>query len=1449
VLGATTIALCWLSGIVLGLTSVGLRTERGRRAVVSILEATVNRAIEGTMTIGRIGGSFLSGLEAEEIVIRGPDGVEVIGIPRLEVRYGLRDLLEGRFVLGRLTIRSPRLNLIQAQDGIFNLAKTFAVGGGRAGAAPFVAFSDVEITDGRVEVRTPVDGPELGASDIEAGPAGPVRVRRFTEIDAVFPYVRLLTPFPGQPVRVEVGHLSVVASDPRFSLVGLQGTVELVNDTLSLDLAEATMPDSGLDIRGSISWAAGPLLLDVSAEAAVVPTDPFRQLASEVPSGMMATGEFRIRSVTADQLDFRSERLDLAGLNNGGRATGRLGLVVGPEGRVTFRRTRLDLENFNLEYVRSYFDTLPLAGRITGRFEADGPTDELQLGLDVSFSDSLVPGWPATLILGAGIVSLGGPDDLEFRDYELRNARIDLRTARRLLPAVDLLGIVGGSGTLNGSWLQLSFEGDFRHRDVPLPESAASGSVRVDGRGDTLGVWADVVFDSLMLHGLASSWPRLGLHGAFAGRVAVAGYLDSLVTDADLEGPGGRLAIDGALRLTAGNRGAYALDMKAAGLDLAVLNEGLPQTSLAGHLTGAGSTGGVGGPLARVGVDLFSSSVVGVPIDSARLVLGIADSLLRLDGFQLWGNRSSASGNGSLGLTRSRHGTATLFAAVDSLGVLEPVLESIFGPIDTLTVGGGEAPSGSVWSSLRAEGSLHAFDLTGEVEVDQIERGSFRLNHAEGDARWATRSRTVRLEAYIDSLVHGGRTFGETELRAEGEVIDSLAWGLQVHRFGPDGVLLAGGRLHVDDDNYTVPIDSVLMLLATGVWAVDSAAVIRVSELGVDFESVVARKRDVGEVAVGGRVSFVGDGSLSATATAVPVQDVWALLHKDYDLVGGLLSGSFGVGGTVRAPILQGEATLERGTFGEFRAPYVEAAVDYVDQQLVGEVGLWRRGERILNIDVDLPLDLALVDVSRRRLPGALSVRAVAEDVDLSILDLVTPVIDRAGGTLKADFGITGSWNRPQLTGRIALREGSARIPSLGVRHRDLNGAFRLSGDTIRIDSLKLRSGRGSADVTGFVRLEELSRPVLQLQIAARNFHALDVRDFLSLTASGNVQLRGPLYQASLTGRGTITEGVLYFADLVEKNILNLEEFAQDPLYGELIDPEVIRQQGLGAQFENRFLDSLRVDSLRLEVGGDAWLRSSEANIQLQGGVTVNKLRDQYRLNGTLQTPRGTYRLQPRFVGELITREFTVTRGQLTYFGTPDLDASIDIDAQHVVRTLRGENVTVYVHLGGTIYDPQLVLTSDIRPPISEAEIIAYLFFGDPRAQTLTGAGITAQNQVVNQLLGALSGQAEYFLISDLRIPLDYFQIRPGVVGMGLSGTEIALGKRFGERWFVTVSPRLCPRDELLAFQNVGASLEYRFSRQWLLSVSGDPAQSCQTFGTATLKYQLGADVFWEKSY
>ena len=133
------------------------------------------------------------------------------------------------------------------------------------------------------------------------------------------------------------------------------------------------------------------------------------------------------------------------------------------------------------------------------------------------------------------------------------------------------------------------------------------------------------------------------------------------------------------------------------------------------------------------------------------------------------------------------------------------------------------------------------------------------------------------------------------------------------------------------------------------------------------------------------------------------------------------------------------------------------------------------------------------------------------------------------------------------------------------------------------------------------------------------------MRNFLTFTGTGRLGLRGPLFHATLGGDLTANSGVLYFADLVSKRIIDLE----DPTIADLVDTTLLRSQNLSiaAKFQNRFLDSLTIQNMRVVLGSDVWLRSNEANIQLGGEVRLSKTEKTYTPSGTLDALRGSYTL------------------------------------------------------------------------------------------------------------------------------------------------------------------------------------------------------------------------------
>jgi translocation and assembly module TamB len=468
--------------------------------------------------------------------------------------------------------------------------------------------------------------------------------------------------------------------------------------------------------------------------------------------------------------------------------------------------------------------------------------------------------------------------------------------------------------------------------------------------------------------------------------------------------------------------------------------------------------------------------------------------------------------------------------------------------------------------------------------------------------------------------------------------------------------------------------------------------------------------------------------------------------------------------------------------------------------------------------------------------------------VSLGLLEAITPAVTRVGGTLIADVQVEGTWAAPRLAGAVEIRNGSMALPGLGVHFGTVKGGALLQGDSVTLRDVLLKSGTGRMTVAGSVHLEELAKPVFSLDFKAEQFRAVDVRSFLTLVGSGELQLRGPIFGSTLTGKLLANSGVLYFADLINKRIIDLE----DPSIADLVDTTLIRRENLGAKFQNRFLDSLRIDNLRMEMGSDVWLRSAEANIQLEGSVRVDKVEQTYNPIGTLNAPRGTYTLK---IGP-VTRDFTVTRGQVTYTG--DLNATLDIEARHTVPTVRGDEIPIIAQITGTLYQPKLALTSTVRPPITETDLVSYLITGYPANEAnQVGQGGALQTGLA-YFSSALSSELERALIQDLGVPIDLIEIRPGVSASPAGGatlTQLAAGWQIGKKTFLTFNAGFCPDFSQLSYKNLGASLEFRFSHEWKLQSSVEPTiQSCSNFGTTnrlgnTNPYQIGFDILWEREF
>jgi translocation and assembly module TamB len=1449
-------SLVGLLACLLGALNALVGTHAGRTLLARVGSAAIQSAVSGTIQVGEVRGSLLTGVVLTDVRLFDPDTTLVAWLPRAELGYNPIDFAAGRIVFMEVRLERPVINIVQHANGKTNFAELLRLDVkdtvkvnplGPAGERSLILLRNVQILDGSLTLRLQTrSAGNVANQEIEPyGSDGRYRVRRFEHLNARLAALRISAP-QERGIRIDIQRLATESSDPRLSIADVEGRVTIDGSTLDADLARVRFPGTQFSARGTVKWPRDTVLWDLNLRADSATLTDIRFIDPRFPEGAVLHGGVKLTSHGGRTLEIQLRPLDLQ--FGEGRLTGRVtAFSAADSGIVALRQGDLVAKNLSLELARPYLDTLPFAGRLTGQTIVDGPVNALKLETGWSFRDSLVPGWPETQIQGKGEVNIAGAD-LAFQPFSIEAARVDLGTVRRMVPAFDLHGELDATGTLTGTLKNAQFSGTLRHHDGDRPASVIRGVVGLDSRGEILGVFSDVAADSLSLDGLTGRVRDFPLRGTLAGTIRTQGNLAGLETHFDLAMVNGAGAVrgDGTLLLGAPKYGVRDFTVHARDVNLQRwLTQGGPPSRLTFTATGRVAGDSTTPPEGRVAATLAPSLFAGSVIDSGAATVHFADRRIYVDSLRLQQPGLLTRASGSLGWKRPDRGTLLVDFDADSLSVLDSLVTWIAGPALT-----GPTPEdalkGAAQVRLTLEGAIDSAALSADARVANLSWRGLRIPGGRG--RGAYQPGPVPhfdVDASVDSLSYGRLGFGAAGLQARGAP-DSLTWVAR-SRLGDLGAFLAGGRYArpAADSVRRVGVDSLALLLPSGVWFLERPTALALGDSVLHVDSI-SLKNSSG----GGRLSLEGDlpsrGPINARVLvdSFPLTGVYALMQKDTVGVAGSVTATVAASGTRASPAYTGSFAFSNASFGSFRAPFMDGSIDYRGRRLNGELHLWRLGQQVLNVRAHLPLDLALVPVAQRQLPDTLSVQARADSVDLGVLAAVTTTLRQVEGVFNADLGIGGTWEAPQLRGGLEIGNAAATIPALNVRYTNMNGRLSLRGDTIRVDTIRAMSDRGRAELTGFMRLERLTKPILALNIATSEFKALDLRGYLTVTASGHVSLNGPVFGAILTGRGTVTSGVLHFADLVNKRVVNLDE----PWVQDLIDTSLIRRQRLGPEFQSLFFDSLRIENLQLTMGEDAWLRSNEANIQLTGSVLVNKVRNSYLLSGTLQAPRGTYRLQ---VGP-VAREFVVTQGSVRYFGTPDLDAELDIEARHVVHPLPGAatgDITVIAHIRGTLLVPKLTLEAE-RENLSQTELISYLMFGKPTFELAGGQGGFVRS------VGAslLAGELERTFVSDLGVPLDYFEIRPGDPNNPFLGAQVAAGWAIGAKTFLVLNAGLCQSTTVKQgrLATLGASLQFRFSPEWRTEASFEPVRSClinDPYGNSSPTRQVGFDVFWERRY
>lgn len=400
------------------------------------------------------------------------------------------------------------------------------------------------------------------------------------------------------------------------------------------------------------------------------------------------------------------------------------------------------------------------------------------------------------------------------------------------------------------------------------------------------------------------------------------------------------------------------------------------------------------------------------------------------------------------------------------------------------------------------------------------------------------------------------------------------------------------------------------------------------------------------------------------------------------------------------------------------------------------------------------------------------------------LLTAVLPgLVQESRGQLEVDLHATGSWQQPQFSGRLQLKEAGAYLHAAGTQLRDLELLAHLEGNEILLERFGVRAGKGHLGGEGRLKLDNWTLAGYSGKLRGENFLAVNLPE-LQLHLSPDLSISGDLDKLQVRGDVTVPEMLIQGRQTPSPVRPSADVVVVDaaaPVVRELpLELDAVVRVILG----DRVL--VKVSGVDARLGGRATLTmNSLSNITAQGEIKVEQ--GSYSAYGV---------------------KLSITRGSLLFAGGPVDRPTLDLLALRTVGTGEDE-VKAGIQVSGTPRRPQVKLYSD--PVMPDTDILAYVVLGRPLGQE------GGQTDLLMLAAGGLLSKGDSAVLQDKlknTLGLDVIDVQTG--GGDVAGSMITIGKYLTPDLFISFGQSL--------FTNTSqARLRYNISRRWELeSVLGE---------------------------
>jgi translocation and assembly module TamB len=328
----------------------------------------------------------------------------------------------------------------------------------------------------------------------------------------------------------------------------------------------------------------------------------------------------------------------------------------------------------------------------------------------------------------------------------------------------------------------------------------------------------------------------------------------------------------------------------------------------------------------------------------------------------------------------------------------------------------------------------------------------------------------------------------------------------------------------------------------------------------------------------------------------------------------------------------------------------------------------------------------------------------------LSLIKELVPEIAEIGGRTELEAQLSGTLRAPETRLTVALREGRAFLPGLGITPEDIEADLLLAEDMLRFE-MSGRSGEGGFRSSGEFDLAA-SAVVGSASLRGDSLRVIDLPD-LRAAVSPDLEFR-------------FGEGRLVVSGSVDMPTAAIGEFSGPRAIRVSPDEVIVGPEAPAKE------DKLEIRArIRLTAGPDVEIEASGLNGRVEGDlVTIVVPGSDPRGRGELRVVDGTF--------AVLGTTLKIETGRLFYDGGPLENPSLEIRAER-----EADDVTAGAMIRGTLAQPEVSLYSD--PPLPRAEVLSYLTLGKG-----LGELDTTEQGAVNQAANALVLSGGGLVVQDL---------------------------------------------------------------------------------------------------